>query len=155
MKAFRVTVDGFGDPPMEVTKYAKSRGAARMATARDIVEAGWHDRVDAGLLLTIRRVVRAPELDEPGRQIDPAMTAAQREVMEHAIGEWTGRPGTEPYRNHYCDRVGAPHLLALIALGWMLEGRRINDGRDMVAIVTPEGFRALGLPAPPPGEVYR
>ena len=107
MKAFRVTVDGFGDPPMEVTKYAKSRSAARMATARDIVEAGWHDRVDAGLLRTIRRVVRAPELDEPERHVDPAMTAAH----SPAWPSWKRarlRRSTCPRRSPTASRTWSP-----------------------------------------------
>lgn len=149
LKAWRVTTPPLGREPGPVTwtEYALTRSKARYQAAAQLEDAGWVDRI-GDALRAIRSVRRAPELDEPVRVIDPTLLPHQREILEHAIGEWRGRPGTQPYRNHYCDPPGSPRVGPLVALGWMALGRTINEGREVYAHVTPAGFRALGLPVP-------
>jgi hypothetical protein len=146
LKAFRVTTTCTGEGPIVQTVWAKTRSAARMEVARQIVDAGWYDRVRdvLGLISVKREAAR----DEPARTLDPRLTDRQRELMEHAVGNWTGRPGTEPGRNYFCCHVDDADFVVLEALGWMNRGRLINEGRDVYYRVTEAGFRALGLPVP-------
>lgn len=155
MRAWSVTCTSFEPEPIVTTVWARTRGAARMKVARQIQDAYGDTRM--GELLPCLLVRRKPDQDEPIRAILPALSAAYqtRECMEHAIGEWTARPGTRPYRNYYVAAATpalVPALAYGVAQGWMKESHRMNDDKNPVLMVTEEGFRALGLPVPAPEE---
>lgn len=77
-----------------------------------------------------------------------ATTREQREILRHALGldpsgkdprQGQRKAPLEPYRNHYCTHDGDPKLEALVTLGLMERGRRLNDGRDRYYHVTEAG----------------
>lgn len=76
------------------------------------------------------------------------MTTEQIHTLQHSLG--IDRDKRVPWRNHYCAEDGAPTLEALVALGLMVHGRYINDERDRIYHVTPEGTAVAIAALPEP-----
>ena len=77
----------------------------------------------------------------------PAITKAQREKLEHALGldyPHKIKDGVT-YRRHFCATDGDQDMEALVACGLMERGGRINEGRDRYYLATEAGQRAVGI----------
>lgn len=87
------------------------------------------------------------------------MTPEQLHILQHSLGvDQYGQGKT--YRNHYCvglDEGNATlaDIRALVALGWMVEGHKINEDRDQYFHVTQFGQFAMKTHSPKPPKVSR
>lgn len=75
------------------------------------------------------------------------ITKTQREKLEHALG--LGRPDKVrdgvTYRNHFCAKDGDADMEALVRLGLMRRGHKINDGQDRYYHATGAGMTLVGI----------
>lgn len=70
------------------------------------------------------------------------ITDADYDDMHHALGRPDG-PHVKPYRNFYCCAADGPESDRFDALGCWRRAGTINEGRDAVFKVTPEGEALL------------
>ena len=88
------------------------------------------------------------------------MTPEQLHILQHSLGcdkygRCEGFARGRYYRDHYCacreDSPTLRNIRDMVALGWMREGRTLNEGQDQFFHVTQLGISAmLGASPPPP-----
>jgi hypothetical protein len=86
------------------------------------------------------------------------MSPEQLHILQHSLGcDKFGRG--KLYRDYYCvgltnDKTLAD-IQALVALGWMRPGHKINEGRDQYFHVTQLGISAMKGHSPAPPKLTR
>lgn len=86
------------------------------------------------------------------------MTPEQLHILQHALGVDQYGNG-RPYRDYYCacreDSPTLRNIQEMVALGWMREGHKINEGTDQYFFVTQLGVSAMRAASPKPPKMSR
>jgi hypothetical protein len=93
------------------------------------------------------------------------MTPEQLHILQHSLGaDKYGRNhedvrGGPYYREHYCAGLENAEvmgdILYLVSQGWMVAGRKLNEGRDQFFHVTEAGIAAMLNASPQPPKLTR